>query len=67
MPTYVYETLPSEGPVQQFEIQQRMSEPALKEHPETRRRIKRVPCCAQLGKGTGRTVASHGSQCPCCR
>ncbi|MEO1232701.1 MAG: FmdB family transcriptional regulator [Myxococcota bacterium] len=43
MPTYVYETLPREGEEpQRFEIIQRMSDPALSEHPETGVPIQRI-------------------------
>lgn len=36
MPTYEYETLPTDGrPPVRFEVQQRMSDPPLEVHPET--------------------------------
>jgi predicted nucleic acid-binding Zn ribbon protein len=43
MPTYVYETIPPAGeePVR-FEIEQRMSEPALTAHPDTGETVRRV-------------------------
>lgn len=44
MPTYVYETVPTrkgEKP-KQFELQQKMSEPALTKHPETGQPIRRL-------------------------
>ena len=44
MPTYVYETVPSDpsqAPVR-FEIDQRMRDPALTKHPETGEPVRRV-------------------------
>lgn len=44
MPTYVYETIPTRKGEQpkQFELQQKMSDPALTQHPETGAPIRRV-------------------------
>ncbi len=44
MATYVYETIPksSKQKPKRFELQQRMSEPALTKHPETGEPIRRV-------------------------
>lgn len=43
MPTYVYETLPTLGQEPtRFEVLQKMSEPALTEHPETGEPVRRV-------------------------
>lgn len=44
MPTYVYETIPgdpAQAPVR-FELDQRMSEPALTRHPETGEPVRRL-------------------------
>ncbi len=44
MPTYVYETIPAndrEQPVR-FELDQRMSEPALTKHPESGKPVRRI-------------------------
>lgn len=44
MPTYIYETIPAKkgAKPQRFEIQQRMNDAPLTQHPETGERIKRV-------------------------
>ena len=43
MPIYVYETMPADGAEPtRFEVMQRMSEPALTEHPETGEPVRRV-------------------------
>lgn len=43
MPTYVYETIPSNGDKpQRFEIEQRMSAAALTTHPDTGVPVKRI-------------------------
>ncbi|MEM9074205.1 MAG: FmdB family transcriptional regulator [Myxococcota bacterium] len=43
MPIYVYETIPKAGgEVTCFEVEQRMSDPALTEHPETGEPVRRV-------------------------
>jgi hypothetical protein len=42
MATYIYETTDPAKPVQRFEIQQGMKEPALTRHPESGEPIRRV-------------------------
>jgi predicted nucleic acid-binding Zn ribbon protein len=43
VPIYVYETVPGEGKEpNQFEVRQRMSDPELTEHPETKEPVRRV-------------------------
>ncbi|MEM9731007.1 MAG: FmdB family transcriptional regulator [Myxococcota bacterium] len=43
MPIYVYETIPTDdAEPTRFEVMQRMSEPALTEHPETGEPIRRI-------------------------
>lgn len=54
MPIYTYETIPTtegEEPLR-FEIQQKMADPPLKEHPETGQPVKRII--------TGGSVIFHG-------
>lgn len=56
MATYIYETIPQkagEKPVQ-FEVEQKMSEPALTKHPKTGKPVRRV-----ITGGTG--VVTHGA------
>ena len=57
MPTYVYETIPAAGeePVR-FEVEQRMSTPALTAHPETGVPVRRV-----VTGGAGILCESRGS------
>ena len=44
MPTYVYEVVSEDGSSEgTFEVVQRMSDPALTEHPETGKPVRRVP------------------------
>lgn len=43
MPTYEYETVPTDGrPPVRFEVKQRMSDPDLEKHPETGEPVQRV-------------------------
>lgn len=43
MPVYVYEVIRSDGePGEQFEVQQRISDPPLTDHPETGEPVQRV-------------------------
>lgn len=50
MPTYVYETLPTDGQaVEIFEVRQRMSDPPLTEHPSTGAPVKRVLTAPFIG------------------
>lgn len=43
MPIYVYETIPADGgETTRFEVMQRMSEPALSEHPQTGEAVRRI-------------------------
>ena len=44
MTTYVYETIPQQAgeAAEQFEVQQAMSAPPLKKHPETGKPVRRV-------------------------
>jgi predicted nucleic acid-binding Zn ribbon protein len=42
MPTYIYETTSPGKPARRFEVEQRMSEPALTRHPETGEPVRRV-------------------------
>ena len=57
MPTYVYETIPAAGeePVR-FEVEQRISAPALTAHPDTGVPVRRV-----VSGGAGILCAGHGS------
>jgi hypothetical protein len=57
MPTYEYETLPTDGrPPVRFEVQQRMSDPPLEVHPQTGEPVQRVISAAfVVGGGTSRT------------
>ena len=72
MPTYVYETVPSDPDTapRQFEVVQRMNDPALTEDPETGETVRRV-ITGGVGiklKGLRRsTVVNKGSQAatPC--
>ena len=56
MATYVYETIPNDGKTQprRFEVQQKMSEPALTTDPETGLPVRRV-----ISGGSG--VVTHGA------
>lgn len=50
MPTYVYEIVEANGePGERFEVEQRMSDDALTEHPETGQPVRRVPQVPMLG------------------
>jgi hypothetical protein len=50
MPTYVYETRPTDGaPIRTFEVQQRMSDAPLTRHPETGEPCERVLSAPFLG------------------
>ena len=50
MPTYVYETLlPGDQPSPTFEVVQRMSEPALTQHPDTGEPVRRVLQAPHIG------------------
>lgn len=53
MPTYVYESVLPDGqsgpPGEVFEVTQRMSEPALTQHPETGQPVRRVIQAPHLG------------------
>ncbi|HAD60612.1 MAG TPA: hypothetical protein DCG12_15310 [Planctomycetaceae bacterium] len=60
MPTYVYETIPQTDGQEskQFEIEQRMSDPALTKHPETGEPVQRV-----ISGGISLPIASGGDDC----
>ena len=63
MPTYVYETIPEkedEQPVQ-FEIEQRMTEKPLTEHPETGQPVQRI-----ISGGLALPIAPSGGGDDCC-
>ena len=50
MPTYVYQVILDDGEDGQiFEVEQKMSEPALTEHPTTRQPVKRIIQTPYLG------------------
>ncbi len=67
MPTYVYETVPTDGsrPVT-FEIQQKMADAPLTVHPETGVPVKRVMTAANLGgmAGGGASAAAEACEVP---
>lgn len=67
MPTYVYETMPSEGgqPVKRFEVNQSMKDAPLKKHPETGEPVQRVISggFGFLPSGGDRSEPSGGSCC----
>ena len=68
MPTYVYETIPqSEGEKpQQFEIEQRMVDKPLTEHPETGQPVQRIisgGLALPIAPGKGDDCC--GSSCGC--
>jgi predicted nucleic acid-binding Zn ribbon protein len=56
MATYIYETIPKDGKTRprRFEVQQKMSEPALKRDPDTGLPVRRV-----IVGGSG--IVSHGA------
>lgn len=50
MPTYVYETVPSDGSEpRQFEVQQKLADPPLTVDPESGEAVQRVMAAANLG------------------
>lgn len=50
MPTYVYETRPTDGSAPRtFEVQQHMADPPLERHPETGEPVERVLSAPFLG------------------
>lgn len=50
MPTYVYAVINDDGSLgEHFELQQRMTDDALTEHPETGAPVKRVPQAPNIG------------------
>ena len=79
MPTYEYETIPAKegGPVKRYEFQQKMSDPPLKQHPETGEKLRRVysafavggsassDSCACDGNGGCGGHHHHGGGCSC--
>lgn len=59
MPTYEYETLPSDGrPPVRFEIQQRMADPPLETHPETGEPVQRVMSAPFVATGARATASA---------
>ena len=58
MPTYVYETIPSDPKTKpvRFEVDQRMSDKPLARHPDTGERVQRV-----ISGGAGFICGSDGS------
>ena len=66
MPTYIYETIPAAGedPLR-FEVEQRMSAPALTTHPETGAPVRRVVTggAGILCDGRGDGGHQHGPGC----
>lgn len=71
MPTYVYETIPSnpDEKAVQFEVQQSMKDEPLKTHPETGQAVKRVISggYGYLSKGSSSAGGGHccGDSCGC--
>jgi predicted nucleic acid-binding Zn ribbon protein len=65
MPTYLYETVPSDTRTapQRFEIQQSMNDPVLTQHPETGEPIRRV---ILGGYGLIEKTKPTSSQSGCC-
>ncbi len=62
MPTYVYETLPTDGQaIESFEVRQRMSDPPLTVHPTTGVPVKRVLTAPFIG---GRAGVDVPESCP---
>lgn len=60
MPTYVYETMPTDGSTPtRFEIQQKMADPALTVHPETGVPVARIMTAANLGGVTSGKAAAE--------
>lgn len=56
MPTYVYQTMPTDGaPAVTFEVRQSMSEAPLTVHPETGEPVRRV-----ISGGRGPLTTGHG-------
>ncbi len=65
MPTYEYETIPTDGrPPVRFEVQQRMSDPPLEVHPETGEPVQRV-MSAPFVVGASSSSAKAACDMPC--
>ena len=69
MPTYIYETEPADGSApERFEVEQRMSEPALSRHPHSGVPVRRIPAGFAVLSGGGRDemvpCASGGCMLP---
>ena len=52
MPTYVYQVVTDDGSEGEiFEVVQKMSDPALKKHPETGEKVQRIPQAPNISGG----------------
>lgn len=62
MPTYVYETVPTDGSAPtRFELQQKLADPPLTVHPETGVPVERIITAANLGGFAGAAAAPCGA------